>query len=285
MKNKKGYISIEAIIVCCLTVLFGLFLFNNIMSDTSELADDISKEIAASDSYLSENIKDSYYSDFSGLELDSSFSASGEDIKNMYPSFVYVEEIKVGDGKGILYLEADDGEIYITPEIWPSDASVQELSWHHEEDGIISVSREKDGNGGYIRPLKKGTSKIEFRATDGSNKNLILTVHVIQPVEDLIIDKEEITLSYSGTQSDTIQATLLPEGEDAPDDKRLKGEFPGGLGEECLEAKQNKEDLTFKISLDAIDDISKPYCIGEYKYNIYTYNEEYLKTVKIRITE
>ena len=91
--------------------------------------------------------------------------------------------------------------------IEPSDATNQNLTWTSSDESVVSVTDK-----GEITTHKIGTADIRATAQDGSGEYATLHVDVIIPVEKVIINEGDLTLSTYSTKQ--LTTTILP--ADAP---------------------------------------------------------------------
>lgn len=291
MKNKKGYISIEAVFITVITVLVGLIIYNKVIDDTRDSANIMNTEISSTDAYMGDNIKDVYYSDFS-VNLDNEWdSSNSSDILGAAPEFVEVSSISVNNAANRIVTVEKGGYVDIQTTVMPSNASKPELSWHINRGGdCVKIVRSQDGESASIRGMKKGTAEIEFRATDGSGVNYVLTIDVEQPVEGMEITpaSKEAQLSFSGNREARVLVTLLPTGADSPNNLGIKAGYYGSVGSECYNITIDRatSNVVFSLKQDNSSEYKK-LCAGkQFLAEVYsTANNSVQTTVKVYIDE
>ena len=90
--------------------------------------------------------------------------------------------------------------VNLNPFLTPSD-STDKLTWTSSDEGIATVT-----TAGQVKGIAVGTATVTVKTTSG--KTASCTVSVVNPVTDLIFDKNDMTLKVG--ESGTITATLLP---------------------------------------------------------------------------
>lgn len=93
--------------------------------------------------------------------------------------------------------------VALTPVIIPEDATRQTVTWKSENEALAVV----DENG-IVTGLKRGTARISATAEDGSKIRATISLNVVQTAEEIILDKNEVTLDVG--RSVVLKATILP---------------------------------------------------------------------------
>ena len=101
------------------------------------------------------------------------------------------------------------GETFkITATVSPSDANNKSLNWSSSNTSVATV----DSNGN-VKCLVAGTTTITATAADGSGKSASLSLTVRNPINSLILDKDQTTILKDGYTS-TVTATTDPSNYD-----------------------------------------------------------------------
>ena len=97
--------------------------------------------------------------------------------------------------------------ISLTPAFLPEDATLKGVTWSCANEEIATV----DGDGN-VTGVKKGNARITAAAMDGSNIRANISVKVTQNAEEIILDKDEVTVDTGRTA--VLKATVLPKDTD-----------------------------------------------------------------------
>ncbi len=111
-----------------------------------------------------------------------------------------------------IYFDASSYEIEvgstqtITTSILPKNATYKELEWNSSNTNVATVEN------GIVKGLSSGTSVITAKATDGGNVYTNCSIRVYQPVKDVTISKN--TLSLLVNDQTTLTAVCTPSNAD-----------------------------------------------------------------------
>ncbi|MDR1668202.1 MAG: Ig-like domain-containing protein [Bacteroidales bacterium] len=117
-----------------------------------------------------------------------------------------VEEISFGATASPLTVYLGEGNVQLTPQILPADATNQEILWKNSASEIATVSES-----GLITPLQRGTTTITICAASDVGKIATLDVTVTLrniPVESLSFAETEVPLLLNATY--TANVTVMP---------------------------------------------------------------------------
>lgn len=95
------------------------------------------------------------------------------------------------------------GQILLTAQASPENASFTRVTWSSDNAGIAQV----DANG-VVTGVKRGSARITATAMDGSGVRGHLTVNVSQSVEEITLDKAEVIINVGKHRE--MKATVLP---------------------------------------------------------------------------
>lgn len=263
-QKKKGYLSLEAIIIVAITLVIAIAVYWVHNNNMQEAVDEIGTKIAATDTYMGAQIKEAYTSDYSGVDLDDGWGdGSGAQQGTTIPIYTMVSSIKTPETE--YFLEVGE-EMNLDVEVYPTNASQSRLSWKviSGKDKTL-ITRDDTGHSGTILGQKAGKTALRISATDGSGESKTIYVTVTQPVTGLTLDKENQTLSlyFSGVSSTTVQATVLPDtGDSLATERRVSWSFGNaGANSECFEMNPNYSTNTLTISLNG--NAVPSYCAGK----------------------
>ena len=99
------------------------------------------------------------------------------------------------------------GTITMSANITPADAPVQAVTWKVENEKIATV----DENG-IVTGIKRGETKLTATAMDGSKVRADVELRVVQPAEEITLNKTELTVDAG--KAAVLKATVLPKNAD-----------------------------------------------------------------------
>ncbi len=158
-----------------------------------------------------------------GADTNRDGSISITDVSQIKLHYIDLEEIDLDRDKKIMKVESriskteiEIGEaIQIETTIEPIDAINKVLEWTSGNETIATVD-----SSGVIRGMSEGETTITGITTDGSNIEISLTINIKQlkteepslevPLEEIKLDKVNITLDMSGTKESSLTATKIP---------------------------------------------------------------------------
>lgn len=88
-------------------------------------------------------------------------------------------------------------------DILPSNASNQVLNWYSSNSNVANVN-----SNGVVSANQVGSTIIEAKSTDGSNKFAVCNVEVIIPISQIILSQTNLELRVG--QSSTLSTVILP---------------------------------------------------------------------------
>jgi len=141
---------------------------------------------------------------FKGCKIVSADGASPIEIDR-----ILVESVAF-DPKEITRYVGDAPEVVPMPTIRPDEAGNKKLAWTSDNEEVAKVDEK-----GMLIIGTKGTAILTAKATDGSNKEDKLTVHVYYRVDGVKLfqnDQEVAALTITEGQSVTLAAKVAPDG-------------------------------------------------------------------------
>ena len=99
------------------------------------------------------------------------------------------------------------GQVTVTAAAEPGDATIPDVTWSADEEGILSV----DENG-TVTGLKRGNGRVTAVAADGSKVRASISLKVVQMPETLTLSESEITVDVGRTAA--VKATVEPKNTD-----------------------------------------------------------------------
>lgn len=287
--RKKGYISIEAIIIVGITLGVAILVFWSSMDNNKKTADNIGNEIASTDTYMGAQLKNAYQSDYGGADLDEGWSSDGGGLQgDIIPTYTLIEKIGTADSKTEYWIKVGE-TLDLNLNIFPTNASMKTLSWRvMSGKDNTSITRNEDGHIGEIIGEKAGQTAVKITSQDGGGASTTIYFHVTQPVTGLKLDKSSVALSYNGTKSAKIKATVLPDtGEGVATEKRVSWSFgANGATSECfnpLEIDYKTNTVTISLRDEAY---LQDHCKGQYATLVATTEDGgFTKTAEVSIAK
>lgn len=287
--KKRGYISIEAIIVVAITLGVAVVVFWASMDNNKKTADNIGSEVASTDTYMGAQLKNAYQSDYSGADLDEGWSSDGGGLQgDVIPTYTLIEKITTADSKTEYSIKVGE-TLDLNLNIFPTNASMNTLSWRvMSGKENTSITRNEDGHIGEIIGEKAGKTAVKISSQDGGGASTTIYFHVTQPVTGLKLDKTAVTLSYDGTKSAKIKATVLPDtGDSIATEKRVSWAFgANGASSECfnpLEIDYKTNTVTISLREEAY---LQSHCKGQYATLVATTEDGgFTKTAEVSISK
>lgn len=99
------------------------------------------------------------------------------------------------------------GQISLSVKVQPETASIPQVIWTSANEGLATVDA-----GGVLTGIKRGNVRIVATAVDGSGVRANLNVKVVQPAEEITLDKSELTVDTGKTGM--LNAQVLPKDTD-----------------------------------------------------------------------
>lgn len=263
MKNiiKKGYISLEYVIVAAIVCIGVAAFFPWMREDGGEYSDMLRNKLIAREEYIGKHVL--AHNPTTTNPVKQQDWVIGGNNSGLIQTSIPISHIDFENG--------DDyrlrvGEIvYIDASVRPTTATKKDLRWIVASGGdyiIPVVDRTSSTSTLQVTGAAPGRSVIYAEAKDGSGTKRYAYVTVIQPVNGIVLDKSAISLSAGSAEVAYVTATVNPSNAT---EQRVNWAFGnGGIGSECvametngksikLTAKRNCNGQTAKIIATTLD--------------------------------
>lgn len=256
--NKKGYISLEYVIIAAIVCVFVALIFPWFKKDGGDYANSIRDKLIAREEYIGKHVLAYHPTTTNSVKMDE--WVVGGNNSGLLTSSVQISHIDFNNGDDY---QLKVGEIiYIDATVRPNNATNKDLAWVVTSGGTNIIPSKIDSSTIQIVGAAPGRSVIYANAKDGSGTKRFAYITVIQPVNRITLDKSSINLSAGAAEEAFVTATVYP--SDATE-QRVNWSFGnGGIGSECvmmetmgktvkLTAKRNCNNKQTKIIATTLD--------------------------------
>lgn len=235
--NKKGYISLEYIIVASIVCVFVALMFPWFRREQGDYSNSIRDKLVAREEYIGEHVLAYHPTTTNSIKTDQ--WVIGGDNSGLITSSVEVSHIDFANGEDYEMRVGDI--IYIDATVRPTNATKKDLSWVVISGGNYIIPAKIDSSTIQITGAAPGRSVITANAKDGSGTKKYAYITVIQPVNKIELDHSVVNMSAAAGDVTYVTATVSP--FDATE-QRVNWAFGnGGIGSECVDMETNGKSI------------------------------------------
>lgn len=241
---KKGYLSIEYVIVASIVFLFSIAGFVWMRQEYGSYSNSLGDKIAAREEFVGQHVTSYHPTTTNSVNMDSWIE--GDSNSGLVDNYTHVTAIDFVDGDSY---NIKVGEVcYVEATTTPTFATNDKIVWRVVSGGSSIIPVNFDTSTVQVTGAAPGKSIIEAMTVDGSKVTKYAYITVIQPVSGITLNATKTVISASSHEVAYVNATVTP--SDATE-TRVDWSFGnGGIGSECL--KMETSDNTNTVKLTAV---------------------------------